>query len=141
MSGKILVLQGDSYKAVGELFESRGYEVLYDVERLSQASCVVFTGGCDVHPSIYGEGFKGAHDCHIHRDLFEVGVYEKTKALGIPMIGICRGGQLLNVLNGGEMLQDHGLISGDVAALEVGTDALVEVRVDHHQGMYSNSSG
>lgn len=137
---KVLVLRGDSYKAVGELFASLGCEVVYDSSLLSEANLVVFTGGSDVSPYIYGEEPAGARGCDPRRDEIELSIWNSSKALGLPCVGICRGGQLLNVLNGGSMIQDHGLISGDVMMYgytDYDTKEIGKVRVDHHQGMVS----
>lgn len=132
---KVLILQGDSYKAVGSIFEKRGYEVLYEDGTLSQANLVVFTGGSDVSPYIYGEEPAGARGCDPVRDEYEKEVYETAVLKGIPCVGICRGGQLLNVLNDGTMIQDLGLISGDVTTMPLRNEYNFKTRVDHHQGM------
>jgi GMP synthase-like glutamine amidotransferase len=136
MTKKILVLKGDSYKAVGEMFARHGYEVLYGVENLSQADVVVFTGGSDVSPYIYGEEPHGARGCDPIRDEFEKGIFNEYPTSKVK-IGICRGGQLLNVLNGGRMFQDLGLITGIVPVFDT-ENGYIDVLVDHHQGMESN---
>ena len=133
MAKKVLILKGDSYKAVGEIFAARGYDVTYDVATLPVVNLVVFTGGSDVSPYIYGEEPCGAVGCDPVRDEFEKSVYEAHVGR-VPMIGICRGGQLLNVLNGGKMIQHLGeTISGDVE-----DDVGRIMRVDHHQGMVAD---
>lgn len=136
-SPKVLILRGDSYKAVGEMFARHGYTPVYDVEKLSEVNLVVFTGGSDVSPYIYGEEPDGARNCDPVRDEFERDLYYTALEEGIPCVGICRGGQLLNVLNGGHMIQDLGMISGDVQMYDSETISWFEVRVDHHQGMIS----
>lgn len=138
MNKKVLVLKGDSYKAVGEMFTARGYDVLYDGEGFSQADLVVFTGGSDVSPYIYGEEPDGARGCDPIRDELEKSVYAACVTYSVPAVGICRGGQLLNVLNGGGMIQDLGLISGDVG-IDAYDDVTRTVRVDHHQGMLAGA--
>lgn len=136
MAKKVLVLRGDSYKAVGELFASLGCEVVYDSSLLSEVNLVVFTGGSDVSPYIYGEEPAGARGCDPRRDEIEFSIWSGAKALGLPCVGICRGGQLLNVLNGGSMIQDiRPMLSGDVMMFDGESYDTVEVRVDHHQGM------
>ena len=131
---KVLVLKGDSYKAVGEMFTRHGYDVLYDVSKHSKADVIVFTGGSDVSPYIYGEEPHGARGCDPIRDEFEKSIFVEYPTSKIK-IGICRGGQLLNVLNGGKMIQDHGLVTGDVSNVWAGQDGFLTLRVDHHQGM------
>lgn len=130
MSKKVLVLKGDSYKAVGSMFENHGYDVVYSTDGPRTPDLIVFTGGSDVSPYIYGEEPDGARGCDPVRDEFEKSIYE-AHAGTVPMVGICRGGQLLNVLNGGKMIQHLGkTISGDVR-----DDEDRVLRVDHHQGM------
>ena len=137
---KILILKGGSYKSVGEMFARHGYEVLYGHENLSQVNVVVFTGGSDVSPYIYGEEPHGARGCDPIRDELEKEIYNKAQDLGLTCIGICRGGQLLNVLNCGEMIQDLGKDSqsGVVPMFDALSGEYVDVLVDHHQGILVN---
>lgn len=130
---KVWVVGGD--RLVEDMFRDRGYDVLTDnnYDELGP-DLICFTGGEDVNPKVYGEEPNGARGWDDLRDEREVEIFNTFKGI-IPMVGICRGGQLLNVLNSGWMIQDHGLISGDVT-MRLGEDAHV-VRVDHHQGMIS----
>lgn len=83
------------------MFVERGWEVVYSVK---DADLVQFTGGADVTPELYGE--KNTHSYSvIGRDLSDIAVFRETLALGKPMAGICRGGQFLNVMSGGKMIQ------------------------------------
>jgi len=127
---------------VGEMFLARGYDVFTDVTDLSQANLVCFTGGSDVSPYIYGEEPNGARGCDPVRDEVECVLYHAAKDQGIPCVGICRGGQLLNVLNGGSMIQHLGkTISGDIEVWNDWGDESFVVRVDHHQGMVASEKG
>lgn len=135
MSKRVLILNGDSYHAAFEMFKRHGWE---PTRFIHEADFVVFLGGTDVDPKIYGEErgpYTQAPD--ELRDEDEVATFEQAKALGVACVGICRGGQLLNVLNGGEMVQHLGeTISGDVEMYMYGLKEIV--RVDHHQGMVAN---
>jgi gamma-glutamyl-gamma-aminobutyrate hydrolase PuuD len=66
---------------------------------------VVFTGGADVSPSLYGEEAAYQTSCVPKRDIFESIVFRKALSLKIPMAGICRGAQFLNVMAGGKIVQ------------------------------------
>lgn len=137
MNKTALILKGDSYKAVGAIFEERGWNVVYSTEGPQDPDLIVFTGGSDVSPYIYGEEPDGARGCDPVRDEFEKSVYEAHVGR-VPMVGICRGGQLLNVLNGGKMIQHLGeTVSGDVLMYDEVKRNVFKVRVDHHQGMIS----
>jgi gamma-glutamyl-gamma-aminobutyrate hydrolase PuuD len=85
------------------MFVRMGYAGTND---LMMADLVVFTGGPDINPAMYGE--QAIPQCgypNNTRDAQEQAVFEAAKNFGIPMIGICRGAQLLNVLNGGRLYQ------------------------------------
>ena len=67
---------------------------------------VLFTGGVDLHPALYGEEpRRGLGEVDEERDAFEVALYRELRGLGKPAFGICRGFQLINVLEGGTLIQ------------------------------------
>lgn len=72
---------------------------------MKTADLVVFTGGEDVHPDLYGETMHPATYANLDRDLFEKTEFEKARELNKPMIGICRGSQFLCVMSGGILVQ------------------------------------
>lgn len=123
------------------MFERAGHEVLpeFDSDNLD---AVVFTGGADVSPSMYGEDNVGSYVDEA-RDIDDSAMYHRCLALGIPMIGICRGGQFLNVMNGGKMWQDvdgHAL-RGTHALVDTVTGEMVHVTSTHHQMMRPSPAG
>lgn len=63
-------------------------------------------GGEDVNPELYGERNTHSHQPNLYRDAFETKLWETAVALDVPVFAICRGHQLLNVLNGGTLHQD-----------------------------------
>lgn len=68
---------------------------------------VIFSGGFDVHPSIYGE--EVAPYCRKispERDEFENLLIKSVREKKIPSIGICRGIQVMNAMLGGTLYQD-----------------------------------
>lgn len=67
----------------------------------------LFTGGPDVEPAFYGqkkEDFCG--DICPERDNMEMKLFRLVFDLGKPILGICRGIQLMNVALGGTLYQD-----------------------------------
>lgn len=133
----VYVVGGDPL--VVSMFEDEFWQVCTQLDEAEQLAAydrlnlVCFTGGEDVSPYIYGEEPAGARGCNPARDDFEVSVFEAFE--GEPMVGICRGGQLLNVLNGGTMIQDiKPMVSGIVVARDDDEQEYF-VHVDHHQGM------
>lgn len=67
----------------------------------------LFTGGKDVEPLRYGEQVSA--ECGViqkYRDSLELSVFESALKTGKPILGICRGSQLINVALGGSLYQD-----------------------------------
>jgi gamma-glutamyl-gamma-aminobutyrate hydrolase PuuD len=71
-----------------------------------EADLVVFTGGPDVNPALYGE--KDIHSqTHFsdNRDRSDIHLWEHCVKNGIPMFGVCRGAQFGHVMKGGKLFQ------------------------------------
>lgn len=88
---------------------------------------VLFSGGVDLHPKWYGRSetsYTGSPDSFdLKRDEFEMDVLRRARTINIPILGICRGMQLINVALGGSLFLDletmgkndhtrHGLTDG-----------------------------
>ena len=67
---------------------------------------VMFNGGADIDPSIYGEKNTGESSVSEQHDLWDLNNYERAKTNGLPCSGICRGAQLLWALSGGKICQN-----------------------------------
>lgn len=67
---------------------------------------VVVTGGHDVDPVLYAEAPQVEPRYDRERDAFESAVIDHALERGLPLLGICRGAQLLNVRLGGSLHQD-----------------------------------
>ncbi|MEN8583839.1 gamma-glutamyl-gamma-aminobutyrate hydrolase family protein [Burkholderia sp. RS01] len=68
---------------------------------------VVLPGGGDLDPRLYGEEPGGAcYDVSPEQDRLDIAVARQAIEAGLPLLGICRGHQLLNVLYGGTLIQD-----------------------------------
>lgn len=98
------------------------------------ADVVMFTGGEDVTPRLYGEKVGKYTSCNPVRDEKEATAFLVCQDLGIPVLGICRGAQFLNVQSGGKMVQH---VSGHGAPHEVLTNKNMTVVLSstHHQMM------
>lgn len=83
------------------------------VSSIKEADVVVFTGGQDVSPSLYGESNKYTRS-HLYnsgeelpaRDAYELDAFNEAKALGKVLWGNCRGIQFLTAMAGGKLIQD-----------------------------------
>lgn len=125
---KVLVLGGGSYRSLFE--EEEGYEVSDDLD----FDMVCFTGGTDINPDIYGDRvhrFTSRSDTQ--RDQHEVTIFHHCKKHGIPMVGICRGAQLLCALSGGKLYQ-HVTRHGESHQIVTPEGEMV-VTSSHHQMM------
>jgi len=67
---------------------------------------VVIGGGTDIDPALYSGMDDGKAPRDTRRDGFEKSVIERALDRRIPLLGICRGAQLLNVVLGGSLHQD-----------------------------------
>ena len=69
---------------------------------------ILFTGGVDIHPQEYGESQHPLlGDVDLERDKFEMKLFEYVwNRTDLPVLGVCRGLQLLNVALGGTLWQD-----------------------------------
>lgn len=68
---------------------------------------ILFTGGEDVDPSFYGENKKyESVRVSRDRDQFEMKLLERALHRRLPILGICRGAQMINVGFGGTLYQD-----------------------------------
>lgn len=118
------------------MFKRRGWEIITNPRF---ADLVQFTGGADVSPALYGQ--PNAHSfTDVDRDLDDTAIFCRALARGIPMAGICRGGQFLNVMSGGSMVQHvigHATGQGHNAYdhTDVTRGAPILVTSTHHQMM------
>lgn len=107
------------------------------VDNIEDANIVIFTGGEDVTPSIYGANPHPRTFSNIKRDIVEIAQFKKINKSQLA-VGICRGSQLLCALNGGKLVQHvtgHGLYhTHPIYNTETGT--CYEITSTHHQMQY-----
>ncbi len=75
---------------------------------LAQASALLLTGGQDIHPSHWNpqEAVHPRAEVDPARDAFEIPLVRAAWERRLPILGICRGEQILNVALGGSLIQD-----------------------------------
>jgi carbamoylphosphate synthase small subunit len=95
------------------------------------ADIAMFTGGADVDASWYGEKNGSRNYPDYQRDVFEIKYYKLFLELGIPMIGICRGGQLFTIMNGGKLVQHSSHPYAHIIKTKDGE--VYEINSMHHQ--------
>ena len=68
---------------------------------------LIITGGnFDIDPKLYGKKIKGARNIKNNRTKFEMEICKKFLKSKKPILGICGGQQLINILCGGTLIQD-----------------------------------
>lgn len=115
-----------------ELFEAYGYPL---VTTLEEADIVVFSGGEDIHPQVYKETIiphAGVDWLDEGRDALEIEAYKRCRPDQFKF-GICRGGQLLNVMNGGRLWQDIDRHDRAHDIVDVQTGETIWASSVHHQ--------
>jgi putative glutamine amidotransferase len=96
----------DGMGPFGALFNSAVN--LARVSSLQGLDAVILWGGADISPSLYDEqpyGYSGPHRPS-SRDTFEWSIIAHALEAKIPIIGICRGAQMLCAYAGGKLVQD-----------------------------------
>jgi putative glutamine amidotransferase len=120
---------------------------------------LILAGGSDVDPASYGESLHPeTSGTNADRDRFELALARAALDRDMPVLGICRGMQLLNVACGGTLVQhiadvqthrhtpgefcDHEvqLEADSLAARAAGADR-VAVKSHHHQGVRDLGDG
>lgn len=75
--------------------------------QLATAHALVLSGSDrDLHPALYGEEIRAAVEPRLEVDRADAAVLRDALATRMPVLGICRGHQLLNVVRGGTLHQD-----------------------------------
>lgn len=105
---------------------------------LEAGGCLVVWGGGDISPSLYGREVgrdTNASATLSHRDHAEWELMKRAKELEMPIIGICRGAQMLCALAGGFLIQD---VTNHTSGHKVKTKEGEEFHVSslHHQMLY-----
>lgn len=134
---KVFILSGAFYGSAVQLFAEAGFSRADSVE---EADVVVFLGGVDVNPDLYGQTpIKETQHPSEARDKLETEVYEECVKRGIPMFGICRGAQFLHVMNDGELWQDvQGHAGTDHVIYDCEKHVFVNSNSIHHQMLMWN---
>lgn len=74
---------------------------------LEKVDGLLFSGGVDVSPMLYGEDpLKEITKISSDRDNYEINLLNKAVSMDMPILGICRGMQLINVALEGSLYQD-----------------------------------
>jgi gamma-glutamyl-gamma-aminobutyrate hydrolase PuuD len=121
-------------------------------ETLAALDGLIFSGGSDLDPALYGQEPHPETNGVVHaRDSAELALLEAALERDLPVLAICRGSQVLNVARGGDLVQHlpdevghdhHKHTPGSYADHEVRTEGRLSelvgerapVKSHHHQG-------
>lgn len=67
---------------------------------------LILPGGGDITPAFFGERDRGSRNIDTELDILQLQALELCIRYGLPVLGICKGMQLINVAFGGSILQD-----------------------------------
>jgi putative glutamine amidotransferase len=115
------------------------------------------SGGGDIESARYGEADLACADVDPDRDALEIEIAKSAIARDLPVLGICRGFQILNVVRDGSLVQDvpghrpeerEGLVEHRDIAVRPGSrlakatgGAPLTVNSRHHQAVTENTLG
>ena len=105
---------------------------------LREDDVLIVWGGGDISPALYNRGrsrYTHAMDTLSQRDRIEWDLMRRAKEIGIPIIGVCRGAQMLCALAGGYLIQhvDNHMGMHDVLTYD---NKRINVNSIHHQMLY-----
>lgn len=108
------------------------------VNTMEEADLVVFTGGEDINPVLYGEGPHPYTSFNPRRDDMEMAAMAKAINLNKYIWGTCRGAQLMCSYNRGRVIQHVNHPSFHKFSM-VDTNIEYDVTSCHHQMLFTNS--
>jgi putative glutamine amidotransferase len=95
---------------------------------------LVLSGGIDIDPSLYGGALEykrsPSSGWEKDRDLFEQAVLRMAWERELPVLGVCRGMQLINVTLSGSLVQDLGIVGDGMHEANAGIDKQHGVRIE-----------
>lgn len=102
------------------------------VPKIEMADLVMFTGGTDINPAMYGRNPHPSTQLpDMKRDAEEKEIFSVAHDMKIPMIGICRGAQFLCAMAGGILVQHQRHERSHWIHTDDGLQ--IYVTSDHHQ--------
>lgn len=109
---KIAILGRTKFTANYELFlRQNNFEPVTTLNPGQTASCqgLILPGGGDITPAFWGEKNRGSRNIDTELDILQFQALELCLRHNLPVLGICKGMQLINIAFGGTILQDMPL--------------------------------
>lgn len=126
----------EQFPPIKAMFAEAGFQ---HAKSLKEATLVVYGGGADVDPVLYGQyPIKECGAPNKERDEIEMDIFLEALELELPQLGICRGAQFLNVVCGGELWQHVNNHTQSHFMTDTSSGEKVFVSSTHHQMMKWN---
>ncbi len=77
-----------------------------NIHRFRDINGLIISGGADIDPRLYHDSNRHSVDIEPDRDQFEVQCASMALSSKLPILGICRGAQMINIAAGGTLYQD-----------------------------------
>ena len=104
-------------------------------DRPEDSDVILFLGGEDVNPILYGEDPHPRTQFNTERDKYELKFFDQAFKEGIPMLGICRGSQFICAMQPrGKLVQDQPNPGAHMMRTHDGLELMVSST--HHQAQY-----
>ncbi len=125
-------------------------------EKAAFCDGLLLPGGGDIDPALYGAENDGSHDIDRPMDEAQLTALDRFVRAGKPVLGVCKGHQIVNVYFGGSLIQDLAVaaahrynggdsvhpvtnLSGTALAAVYGPGSMVNSA--HHQGLGAMGRG
>ena len=111
--------QGALIAEVAELLKNDGYKNSNVAEIVADVDAVVFTGGEDISSQLFAtpevwHGIEEEKDYNVTRDANDFMLMDYCLDNNIPILGLCRGMQMLSVVSGAKIIQDIPTFMADL---------------------------
>lgn len=126
-------------KEITSMFYDKGYGI---TTTQKQADIICFKGGWDIDPSLYNQkrNKEARVSVSFEDDRRDIAAWKMSEHPQIK-VGICRGGQFLNVMNGGKLYQHVSGHSSTHSMIDTLKGREIRVSSSHHQMMIPTQSG
>lgn len=108
MKRVFLRCEENTYENYCAALRACGVEAVRSLDLSLAGDCdgLLLLGGGDADPALYGQENRGSNPPDARRDADELELFALFRTLNRPILGICRGHQMINIALGGTLIQD-----------------------------------